>query len=526
MTMLEHQLLDYGELQDELFGPIALDEIMSRPATPAADRRPWLRRHPLALAATTMVVVLAIGGFYFAFSGSDGQVVDQTTVPTTTPVTEPEPTVVSGMWPQSSLEEVQEAQELADAGDQSVTWQLETDLEASLLMAAYPDTHPTGPEIFARFLREELGWEEMVMRPGPGFGDGTIILTYLRCAPGQTNPIYPDDPNGASCAPTIDELRYETVEISVTQPVRSGSSGIWVVTEWESVEPVEQVVPLTEAEGGALVEEFLQARVDGEGAEEYLGGADGRARLLYATSTGAPYERYEFELVAGPEWPTDPMRFEVRLVAEDGQTVVEQLFNLESDGVGGWTLEPEAEIFENRQALPTLYDILGGEVTFQADPPWAGDLIGHLFEIDGEAADSLLMHPDGFMKLFADPVPIIDGCEQGPAPADAAALAQSILSDGDFEATAPVAMTIGGAPALQMDVVNPSAPAVLCDQVLPAPVTTGYLEPGSRMRLYLVDLPGGSARILSIAVVASEDAFESVVEDATPIIDSFEFHTG
>jgi hypothetical protein len=44
--------------------------------------------------------------------------------------------------------------------------------------------------------------------------------------------------------------------------------------------------------------------------------------------------------------------------------------------------------------------------------------------------------------------------------------------------------------------------------------------------LYLVDLPGGSARILSIAIVAPESSFESVVEAAAPILDSFEFHTG
>jgi hypothetical protein len=46
------------------------------------------------------------------------------------------------------------------------------------------------------------------------------------------------------------------------------------------------------------------------------------------------------------------------------------------------------------------------------------------------------------------------------------------------------------------------------------------------MRLYLVDLPGGSARILSIAIVASEDQFERVVEAAAPVVDSIELHAG
>jgi hypothetical protein len=46
------------------------------------------------------------------------------------------------------------------------------------------------------------------------------------------------------------------------------------------------------------------------------------------------------------------------------------------------------------------------------------------------------------------------------------------------------------------------------------------------MRLYLVDLPGGSARILSIVISAPESDFESVLEQAAPILDSFEFHSG
>ena len=44
------------------------------------------------------------------------------------------------------------------------------------------------------------------------------------------------------------------------------------------------------------------------------------------------------------------------------------------------------------------------------------------------------------------------------------------------------------------------------------------------MRLYLLDLPGGSARILAIAIAAPEPDFEHVVEAAAPIVDSFEFH--
>jgi hypothetical protein len=135
--------------------------------------------------------------------------------------------------------------------------------------------------------------------------------------------------------------------------------------------------------------------------------------------------------------------------------------------------------------------------------------------------------------MMADRRPVETGCQQGPAPVDAEALARSIRSDPDYEATAPVAVSVGGTEALRMDVV--AAPgASICDAWgAPRVVTPNDhdwpgmdLEHGSRMRLYLLDLPGGTARILAIAIVAPESRFEQVVEAAAPIMDSFEFHTG
>ena len=54
--------------------------------------------------------------------------------------------------------------------------------------------------------------------------------------------------------------------------------------------------------------------------------------LLYATTTGAPYERSEIERVSGPHWPYGEMEFKVRLFAEGGETVVEQLIFLDHAG--------------------------------------------------------------------------------------------------------------------------------------------------------------------------------------------------
>ena len=155
----------------------------------------------------------------------------------------PEPTSSGGMWPQSSLDEVREAQRLADAGDPRYTWQVDAELAAGAPNAG-------DPEIVARFLEEKLGWEEF--RGGVGgfggeFSKGTtegMFATYeavfIRCAPGRTNPLYPNDPEGRGCAPTIDELRYETVKIKVAQLVRRGPSGIWVVARWVMLPPSDE----------------------------------------------------------------------------------------------------------------------------------------------------------------------------------------------------------------------------------------------------------------------------------------------
>jgi hypothetical protein len=107
-------------------------------------------------------------------------------------------------------------------------------------------------------------------------------FVWIRCGPG-TNPLYQDDPNGGNCPPTIGDTHYETVSLMLTQPVRSGPSGIWVVAGWTELalsdEPAsdlryhewvgrqyEQVVPPTEAELAEDLEAFLSARVAGEGA--------------------------------------------------------------------------------------------------------------------------------------------------------------------------------------------------------------------------------------------------------------------
>jgi len=459
----------------------------------------------------------------------------------------PAPTMSGRMWPQSSLEELREAQRLADAGDDRFTWQVDAELAAG----AYAGE----AEIVARFFEEELGWEGFrggVGGDGGEFFEGVLATwegVFVRCAPGRTNPLYPNDPEGRGCAPTIDEFRYETVKIKVAQLVRGGPSGIWVVARWEMLPPsdepmtyreesftqrqIEQVAPPTDAEATALLQAFLRARIEGEGAQEFLSyPADGEFPLLYATTSGASYERSEFELVEGPVWPTGRMEFKVRLFADGGETVVEQPFVLDraaggSLGLSYYSLtEFPVATTENGEPVPVPYEFLDGEVTFDAAPPWDHSFAG--FHFSPTMTTLLLDTNDERLVVLADPRPIETGCVKGPTPRDAEALARRIRSDQDLEATEPIAVRIAGSEALQMDVVAATS-GNLCDEVgVPEVVAGGTatgLEPGQRMRLYLLDYPGGSARILAIAIIATEARFERLMEAAAPIVESFQFHT-
>ena len=463
----------------------------------------------------------------------------------------PEPKTSGDMWPQSSPDEISKAQKRADSGDPAYAWQVAPELVG--------DADPHGAEIFKRFLREELGWEASVpfggfqyMEEG-GFYDG---VEFLRCAPGRTNPLsdaYPDMPREVrGCAPTLGDFQWETVRFTLKQPTRTDPSGIWVVTHWELLQPgepyaafdrlypdfdqrqVEQEAPPSKSEVTAVLEGFLEARVDGAGADDYLHPhegegpplADQEVPLLYATTGGTPYERYEIERVQGPVWPTGWSEFEVRLFAEDG-TVVEQSFVVvRQDGrlgvVYGSQSGPRVPTTENGQAVPVPYSLLDGEVTFAAAPPWSPTSLDRTSTTLGGVGRGAAVQFTRF-TITADPRTGM-GCEAGPPAADAGALVRSIRSNPDLEATAPVAVSVGGIDALRMDVLAPGRPEV--GSCAPTVLEQLPLMQGEeRMRVYLLDLPEGmSARILAVAISAHRSQFEHVVKSATTVLDSFEFH--
>jgi hypothetical protein len=456
-------------------------------------------------------------------------------------VPSPEPTLSGGMWPQSSLEEVRQAQELADEGDPAYTWQVDPTLAAGGNWEA---------EIFDRFLREELGWEAFDFDLyGPGLYEWKPPATwsgvvFVRCASGETNPLYPNDPG--SCAPTIDGLRYETVSIDAAQLDRRGPTGIWVVTRWQMLPPFEQVTPPSDAEIAEVLNGFLEARVAGEGAERYLTDPEPAVPLLYEANAGAPYTRGEFEVVRGPEWPYgNNAELEVRLFA--GETVVEQRFLLIScyqpsargcvaanEGLTiMWAGGPRTT--ENGEAVALGYSIVDGEVTFAAtNPPWSFD---PAWVLDSPRTMAALTADFGGIRIVADPLPVGTGCEADAAPADAQAWAERILSDPDIEATEPTPIRIAGVEALQMDVA-PAAGASICDSG-GEPVLFTSIQPDGQVagwrgqvglwhrysyRVYLLDVPAGSSRILAVVVFAFDRDFDEVVEAAVPVLDSLEFH--
>ena len=461
------------------------------------------------------------------------------------------------------LNEVIDAQERADAGDPDYTWQIDPEL------ASDDNLYPWDSQIVERFLREELGWEEWGIGMSGVFagssGGPYDEVMLIRCAPGRTNPLYSEMPSDVrGCAPTIDDFRYETVRIDVQQPWGRGPSGIWVVTRWEMLQPVEprsvydhlfphesmqqvvQVAPPSDAEVTALLHAFFGARVDGAGAERYVhrhqeGWDDQEIPILYATTGGSPYERYEIERVQGPMWPTGWIEFRVRLFAEDGTEVEQSFIAVRQEGgrlelMYASTTE-DLPTTEDGQPIPVPYRFLDGEVTFAVatpdlwDEPWdggAGDLSTFvLFNLDRSS-----------MMIMADPLPVDPDCEPGPVPADAEALVRSIRSNPDIDSTAPVAVRLGGVDALRMDVAFGRRAGCGELGLGPADVEGTSFFSGGRlagvMRLYFLDLPEGmSARILAIAVAApdvpcapdTKPCFERVIEAAAPILDSFEFHT-
>ncbi len=240
--------------------------------------------------------------------------------------------------------------------------------------------------------------------------------------------------------------------------------------------------------------------MDGEGAEQYLLHEPEEwifedVPLLYTTTSGARFERFEIEQVQGPRWPSGRILVRVRLFAEGG-TVVEQLFHVVSiDGRLSLVYGYFDDVLQRTEDGQSVNIILDGEVTFATAFPWMRSIGAD----PSDASDTYMRFVAGkeeFVAIGTDPQPAGLDCENPLAPSDAEELAQSIMANPDFETTGTVPVRIAGLDGLQMDVdVNNNS-------------CWGYMGFGPdqltqwRTRLYLLDYPGESAQILAIAVIA------------------------
>ncbi|HUG75784.1 MAG TPA: hypothetical protein VMM81_09000, partial [Acidimicrobiia bacterium] len=325
---------------------------------------------------------------------------------------------------------------------------------------------------------------------------------------------------------------YESVSLDLAQLARQASDGIWVVSSWRPTAPFAQADPVAaETEAMERLEEFLAARIAGSGAEGYVEVEPNTdVPLLYATISGAPYERYEIERVDGPRWPYGGMTFLVRLFADGDATVVQHEI---SSYQGGLRLDANATT-ENGQPVILSYTSSDGEVTVSAPSAWQGYWPD---EVDPDLWFGVLgrgpgLFPGSESIGFNDPVAYDAWCAANggspllSAPADAAAIAQQIIADPNFDTTAPVATRVGGLDAVAIDVALAPGGKACGVYMIEISRWIHSLEPGLRLRLYLVDLPEGmSMRTLAITIVAPDERFEEVVGEAEPIIESIEFHT-
>jgi hypothetical protein len=339
---------------------------------------------------------------------------------------------------------------------------------------------------------------------------------------------------------------------TTTSAVTAASAGSVVPQTTTPAVPVSSAhePPTAEPAVTELLTGFLQARLSGDGAQQYLNVPEDDIPLLYSASSGSPYTRAEFERVPGIDWPYGWTAFTLRLFADD--VVVEQLFFTTESGRSKLEYQPDgfgtaiAPTTEDGQPLVVRHDVFGGGVTLRVAHPWIfsdGAPYGRLIPNDPDVAATT----DGGERndwdeifLMADPVSVGADCRPNPSPTDVEALAESLRSEPGVGATAPVAVRIRGAEALMMDLVIPAGQTICVPEIgwggLLSPVfardapfsvndgVTRGVATGEPMRLYLFDAPEESSmRILAVAIVAPASRLESTAQAAAPIVRSVEF---
>jgi hypothetical protein len=186
---------------------------------------------------------------------------------------------------------------------------------------------------------------------------------------------------------------------------------------------------------------------------------------------------------------------------------------------------------------PGTFAILHGEVTFRAAGPWTDHpeayIDPRLFFLVGSGDELAPGGDTAGISILVNPLPAETPCDTLRVAPSAEELVQAVRSNPGLETTAPVTESVGGIDALRMDVVAaPGASIAPCGGAsvpvvsVPGRGAWGGVRLGGLGRLYILNLPGGSARTLAILVTAPEAAlFERAVETAAPVLESFQFHT-
>jgi hypothetical protein len=219
---------------------------------------------------------------------------------------------------------------------------------------------------------------------------------------------------------------------------------------------------------------------------------------------------------------------EPNLAAGDGYTVVldpatGRLFDDLGDSWHRGAPPLRAGDESTKSVGPGSYSFLGGDVTFRADGPWSDHVEAY---IDDRLF--LLLGEDGAqIYIIANPTPVAldHPCATDLLPTSAANVVDAVRSNPNFEVATPVAERVGGIDALRMDVA-PTLVAGPCNSAFPVVSSSrvwGVVTPTQMGRLYLLDLPGGSARALAILIIAPEAGFERAVQAAAPVVASFGF---
>jgi hypothetical protein len=176
--------------------------------------------------------------------------------------------------------------------------------------------------------------------------------------------------------------------------------------------------------------------------------------------------------------------------------------------------------------VPVQFSILDGEVTLFAAPPWeAGCCPGT--EGDGNFDRLGILQKPGLgyadfanFVFAAEPLGVGIACE-GPPPANAEALARRIVDDPDSETSEPVPVRIGGVEGFQIDVGDAAQSSGLC--AWDNDLLSRFDGWSAVRRIFMVDSPVESAKILTFAHVANPEHWDDAVADIAPILGSVQF---